>query len=391
MKYWRGYLTAAIFAAITWALQAFADSHRSLVDMIYPYVTRLIQTFLAGWCDSVAFCLWQVIAVLLLVILLASIVVMIVLRWNFFQWMGWVLAGACLLACLHTGIYGLNSYAGPLSDDIRLTETDYTVTELTEATNYFLEQANRLASQVRRDENGEPDYPSFEEMAQTAGEGFDYLTMEKSLSVFAGSLLPVKKLGWSEMYTSMGITGMTMPLTGEAAVNPNIPVVSIPFTMCHEMAHRMCIAYESDANLAAYLACIYNTDVHFQYSAYFMAFQYCYSALAGVGTSTADAAVQQIRDNINDLFRHDYNSYFAFFVAEQDKTATNVANKVNDAYIKGSGDERGVESYGDVCDLLVSWYIQEIYLPTHQEEIPQFDPFDKNQVDLSGLPNVGGR
>ena len=390
MKYWRGYLTAAIFAAITWALQLFADSHRSLIDMIYPYITRLIQTFLAGWCAGVDFCLWQVIAMLLAVLLLASIVVMIVLRWNFFQWMGWVLAGASLLVCLHTGVYGLNSYAGPLTDDIRLTETDYTVTELTDATNYYLEQANRLAAEVKRDANGDPVFPTFEEMAAAAGEGFDYLVMEKSLSVFAGSLLPVKKLGWSEMYTSMGITGMTMPLTGEAAVNPEIPVISIPFTMCHEMAHRMCIAYESDANLAAYLACIHNTDVHFQYSAYFMAFQYCYIALSNVGTSTANAAVAQIRNNISDLFRHDYNSYFETLAESQNEAASNLANTVNDAYIKGSGDDRGVESYGDVCDLLVSWYIQEIYLPAHKEEIPQFDPLDKDQVDLSGLPNIGG-
>ena len=192
------------------------------------------------------------------------------------------------------------------------------------------------------------------------------------------------------MYTSMGITGISMPLTGEAAVNPNIPVASIPFTMCHEMSHRMCIAYESDANLAAYLACINNSDIHFQYSGYFMAFQYCYNALCNVGTSTADNAAQQIRNNISDLFRHDYNSYIAFFAAEQDKTATNVANKVNDAYIKGSGDDRGITAYGEVCDLLVSWYIQEIYLPTHQEEVPQFNPLDKDQVDLSGLPNTGG-
>ena len=390
MKYWRGFLVAAIFAAITWALQLFADSHRALIDMIYPYITRLIQTFLSGWCAGVDFCLWQVIAMLLVVLLLASIVVMIVLRWNFFQWMGWVLASASLLVCLHTGIYGLNSYAGPLSDDIRLTETDYTVTELTEATRYYLEEANKLAAHIQRDEQGDPVYPDFDAMAAAAGDGFEALTMEKSLSVFAGSRVPVKKLGWADMYTSMGITGFTMPLTGEAAVNPNIPAISIPFTMCHEMAHRMCIAYESDANLAAYLACINNSDIHFRYSGYFMAFQYCYIALSNVGTSTANAAAQQIRNEIGDLFRHDYNSYITFFAREQDQAATNLANKVNDAYIKGSGDDRGVESYGDVCDLLVSWYIQEIYLPAHKEEIPQFDPLDKNQVDLSGLPNAGG-
>ena len=390
MKYWRGYLTAAVFAVVTLGLREFAKTHTELVDMVYPYISRLIQTFLAEWCSGAAFCLWQVLAVLLVVLLVASIVVMIVLRWNFFQWLGWVLASASLLIMLHTGIYGLNSFAGPLSEDIHLTETEYTVTELAEATKYFRDQANLLATQVRRDPSGDVAFPSFEEMAQQAGDGFQKLTMEKAFPVFAGSRIPVKKLGWADMYTSMGITGFTMPLTGEAAVNPNIPAVSIPFTMCHEMAHRMCIAYESDANLAAFLACQENSDVNFRYSANFMAFLYCYNALAGVGTSTANAALAEIRGGINDQLRNDWNDYVDFFAAEQKEGATNVANKVNDAYIKGSGDDRGTQSYGDVCDLLVSWHIQEVYLPAHKEEVPQFDPLDKNQVDISGMPGAGG-
>ena len=390
MKYWRGYITAAIFAVVTLGLREFAKTHQTLVDMVYPYISRLIQTFLAGWCAGVEFCLWQVIAVLLVVLLLASIVVMIVLRWNFFQWLGWVLASASLLIMLHTGIYGLNSFAGPLSEDIHLNETDYTVTELAEATKYYLDEANKLSTLVQRDADGNPVFPSFEAMAAAAGDGFKTLTMEESLSVFAGSLLPVKKLGWSEMYTSMGITGFTMPLTGEAAVNPDIPAVSIPFTMCHEMSHRMCIATESDANMAAYLACIYNDNTHFRYSGNFMAFLYCYNALAGVGTSTSNAALAEIRSGISDQLRKDWNDYVDFFAKEQDEAATNIANKVNDAYIKGSGDDRGTQSYGAVCDLLVSWHIQEIYLPAHQEEIPQFDPLDKNQVDISGLSGAGG-
>ena len=149
MKYWRGYLTAAVFAVVTLGLREFAKTHTELVDMVYPYISRLIQTFLAEWCSGAAFCLWQVLAVLLVVLLVASIVVMIVLRWNFFQWLGWVLASASLLIMLHTGIYGLNSFAGPLSEDIHLTETEYTVTELAEATKYFRDQANLLATQIR--------------------------------------------------------------------------------------------------------------------------------------------------------------------------------------------------------------------------------------------------
>ena len=384
MKYWRGYLTAGLLAAITWGLMEFAKAHTVLVDMIYPYFTRLIQNTLADWSSGVGFCMWQVLAVLLVVIVIASVVLMIVFKWNFIQWLGWVLAGGTLIFTLHTGMYGLNSHAGPLADDIRLTVSDhpYTTTELVEATIYFRDMANTLSTQVPRDSDGNPSYPSFQEMANIAGEGFQTLTYDYSYAVFAGSTAPVKELGWADMYTSMGITGMTMPLTGEAAVNPNIPVVSIPFTMCHEMAHRMCISYERDANLAAFLACRVHTDPIFQYSGYFMALRYCYNALVTVGSSAADNAAKQVYAGMTDQLKVDLANYRKFFNQHRDEGAANLANTVNDNYIKVSGDASGTGSYNEVCNLLVSWHIQEIYLPTHQEEVKQFDPLDKNQVDL---------
>ena len=379
---------AALFAALTWALMVFAKAHTALVDMVYPYVTRLIQTSLSGWSGGVNFCLWQLIAVVLGVIVLASIVLMIIFRWNFVQWLGWVLAGASLLFCLHTGFYGLNSYAGPLADDIRLKVTEYTVTELAEATAYFRDIANELATQVPRDEDGNPNYPTFREMAEQAGDGFDSLVYDRYMSVFAGSKDPVKELGWADMYTSMGISGVSMALTGEAAVNPQTPVVAIPFTMCHEMCHRMCIALERDANLGAFLSCDANSDPIFRYSGYFMAFRYCYNALVSVGTTTSTAAANEIYAGINSQMLQDLNDYRDFYNKNQSDKASNIANSVNDTYIKVSGDKSGTKSYGEVTDLLVSWYIQEIYLPAHKDEEVAFDPLDRNQVDLTDTPPV---
>ena len=122
MKYWRGYLVAAIVAAITWALSEFARSHTMLVDMIWPYVTRTYQSYMSAWSSGVAFCIWQVIFILLMVLVLGSIVLMIILKWNPIQWFGWVLAVASLLFFFHTGVYGLNANAGSIADDIHLTE-----------------------------------------------------------------------------------------------------------------------------------------------------------------------------------------------------------------------------------------------------------------------------
>ena len=381
MKYWRGYLTAAILGFFSWALIEFASTHSALIDTFYPYVTRMVQNFLVEWTSGVSYCLWQALAVLLALGILTSIVLMIVLRWNPIQVIGWYTAIASLLFFLHTGIYGLNGYASSLADDIRLNMTEYTLAELEQATVYYRDKANDLAKQVRRLPNGMPEFDDFQTLALQAEDGFDHLVYEDTYSVFAGSTLPVKELGWADMYTSMGITGFTFSLTGEAAVNPQIPVVSMPFTMCHEMAHRMSIATESDANMAAFLACQANSSLEYQYSAYFMAYRYCYNAIMKLGTSAAQEAAHRLRSGLSGEFSQDMVQYNNFFLEKQDDKATAVADTDNDTYIKANGDDRGVASYGEVCDLLVNWHIQTVVIPSQtQEDIIKFDPYDENWV-----------
>ena len=388
LKYLRGYLAAAIFGAITWILTRYGEQFSTLVDMIYPYVIRTLQTTLAQWSGQVDFCLWQLLAVVLGVIVLASIVLMILFKWNPISWFGWVLAAGCGIYMLHMLVFGLNYYAGSLSEDIRMESSAYTLGELTEATEYYRDKANELALQVSRDSAGNVSFAGFEDLAEKAGEGFRYLTYQRKYPVFAGSTLPVKKLGWADMYTSMGITGVTMGLTGEAAVNPQIPDVTLPFTMCHEMAHRMCIASERDANFAAFLAARFNQDISFQYSAYFMAYRYCYSALASVNSQSAAAAAARVQAGVSETLQRDLTAYNTFFQSRRSAAAAKVADTANDTYLKASGESAGVASYGQVCDLLVAWHIQEVVIPSLAVEQSRFDPYDESQVDLTGIVNA---
>lgn len=360
MKYWRGYLIAAILAAFTWALREFAKAHTALVDLIYPYVTRMAQNFLVDWNGTVDYCIWQVLLLVILALLIASVVLMIVLRWNVIQWFGWVCAVVAAVVFLNTGLYGLNEFSGPLSEDVRLQETDYTVTELEKAAVYYLEQANLLADQVKRDGNGDVAFADFDTLAVQAADGFETLVYEKSEPVFAGSLEPVKKLGWPEQFTSRGITGLTVGITGEAAVNPQTPAVLLPFAMCREMARRMCIVIERDSSFGAYLACMANEDLQFQYSGAMMGYRYCLEALKALDASAGSNHAAGIAQLENNNLDHDLEVCDAFYGKRVMKDA-------------------------QACDLLTSWHIQEVVLPSLIVEEEAFDPFDKTQVDLSGI------
>ena len=377
MKHFTGYLTALILGAITWALGQLAARYSALVDMIYPYVTRTIQDALAQWSGGVDFCLWQFFLLLIVLAVAAALVMVVAMRWRPIRLGGWVLAFFSLLLLLNTLLFGLNKHAGSITDDIRLDVYDYSVDELAAAAAYYRDEANALAVQVSRDGKGNVVYSDFETLAEQAGAGFNTLVKERSFSVLAGSSVPVKKLGWSGIYNAMGVTGTTVGLTGEAAVNPKIPVVSLPFVMCREMAHRRCILGAGDAEFAAFLAASANESLEFQYSAYYMAYRYCYQALLN---AKADAAAQEVAAGVCQELQHDMDAYERFFRKNMKEKVVHLSETASSTYQRVSGEAAEKNA---VCDLLVSWHYQEIILPTITEEDVTFDPKDETQVDLT--------
>lgn len=380
MKYLAGYLTALILGAITWALGQLAARYSALVDMIYPYVTRTVQDALAQWSSGVDFCLWQLFLMLIILGVAAALVMVITMHWKPIRLCGWVLAFFSFLMLMNTLLFGLNAHAGTIANDIRMDVYGYTVDELVDAAEYYRDQANALAVQMERDKDGDLVYSDFDTLASQAGNGFENLVQERSFSIFAGTTVPVKKLGWSGIYNAMGVTGMTVGLTGEAAVNAKIPAVSLPFTMCREMAHRMCILTQGGSEFAAFLAASANESLEFQYSAYYMAYRYCIDALNNADSKDARAAAKTVAESVCEELKHDLDAYERFFRKHLDEKATRLAQTANNTYLKVSGEAAEINS---VSDLLVSWHYQQIVLPTITEEEITFDPKDETQVDLT--------
>lgn len=363
MKYWRGYLVAAILAACTWGFREFAQTHTKLVDMIYPYVTRMVQTFMAGWSGGVEYCLWQAILLALVAVAVASIVLMIIFKWNPIQWFGWVLAVVSLVLVLHTGVFGMNEFAGPIAEDIRLSQVEYDDAGLEAAAIYYRDKANELSGQVS---GSAADLKTLNEQAVS---GFENLVYEHYFSVFAGSTLPVKELDMAEHFTARGEMGFTAAITGEAAVNPETPDFMKPFAVSREMCYRMCIASQRDKHFGAFLACQANENAAFQYAGYLMAYRYCLNALPQSIASTVNAQA-------NAKVREDVDTWDAF-VAPAEALAAEKAEK------EGVKDTVNAE----VAELLTRWHYQEVVIPSITEPEVQFDPMDETQVDLTGLPH----
>lgn len=371
MKYWRGYLVAAIFAACTWGLAEFAKAHWELVDMVYPYVTRLVQDYLVNWSAGTTFCLWQLLLIVGGVLVLASVVLMVIFKWNPIQWFGWVVAAVAIIGFVNTAVYGLNDYTGSIAQDIRLEVTDYSMEELEDAAEFYLGQANMLAEEVSRNGDGTLHYPEFQELAEMAAEGFHNQTYERFNPIFAGNTTPVKMLGWENLFSKRGITGLTVGLTGEAAVHPQTPAVVMPFVMCRQMAERMCITGDQDAAFAAYMACDASTHPEFRYAGYFMAYRYCYETLLSLDTASARAGAAELAKAENAKLKQDLETYNQSFAAQ------------GDAALLAQVQENEELEWNSIADMLVSWHIQEYVLPALEEEEVLFDPLDPSQIDLT--------
>ena len=383
MKYWRGYLVAAILAAITWGFREFAQTHSKLVDMIYPYVTRMIQNYMANWSMGADFCVWQAIILALAVAAVASIVLMIVFKWNPIQWFGWILAVLSVIVLLHTGIFGMNEFAGPMAEDIRLEETECTNAQLEDAAMFYRDKANELAEQVTRNADGSVKLPDLKTLNEQAISGFKNLVYENYYSVFAGSTVPVKELGMAEYFTSIGQMGHTAAITGEAAINPEAPSVMIPFAISREMCYRMSIASTRDKHFGAFLACQANDTVEFQYAGYVMAYRYC---LSGLPKETASRVDTQASAKL----RNDVDAWEVFIAPSLEPKAPNVLDKLESKLPEKfrTQEEDPILVEGEIVDLLIRWHHETVVLPSITEPEIVFDPYDETQIDMTGLPNV---
>ena len=347
MKNLRGIIVAAVFAALSLLLQTVARHFDVLLDMAYPFFSKTAVEFLGSTVGGSDVCLWQVILAVYLAAVVVTLGLMILFRWNVFRWLGWVLAPAAIVYFLFTALWGLNYYNRPINESMKLEVPDYTVADLQEAARFYGQRANRLSTQVSRDSSGNVELPTLAELNQAAEEGYNELVW--NYSIFAGSRGPVKALGWSSKFSAMGIDGVTVALTGEAAVNLEQYASRIPFNVCHEIAHLLAIAREDEANFAGFLACEASGDPLFQYSGYLEAFLYCANALYDTDRDAWEAVWQ----DMSQALLHDVEQLNQV-AAGREGPVQDSAQAVHNSYLQSNGQAEGIESYGQVTDLLVA-------------------------------------
>ncbi len=148
-------------------------------------------------------------------------------------------------------------------------------------------------------------------------------------------------------------TGVYSPFTIEANYNRDIPYYDIPFTICHELSHLKGYMQEEEANFIAVLSTIGSDDLYFNYSGYVSAWVYAGNALYNIDPDKFAELYQKINAyTLRDLrYNNEYWDQYESKIAETHE-------EINDAYLRSNGQTSGVQSYGHVTDLMLTYFTE---------------------------------
>lgn len=177
-----------------------------------------------------------------------------------------------------------------------------------------------------------------------------YRDVEHKFPFLRYRVLSMKPSLYGRIGNYVGFLGYYNPFSGEAQINVKGPAMVLPFVACHEMAHQLGYASESEANFVAFLVGAKAKDTLLQYATYLEMFMYAAGNLRLVDTAAANRLLQQVHPAVlNDIrtYRAFYRRHRIFLTAWVDR--------FYDWYLRAHRQTQGLGSYSDVIGWLVAY------------------------------------
>jgi hypothetical protein len=248
--------------------------------------------------------------------------------------------------------WGLNYYRLGIEHQLNINNQQVQTSELKELTTLLLQRVNQTKEICLQRQDTVMDR---QRMFRAAEQGYQQL--EPKFSFLKYRNLSVKPSLFGKLGNYVGFEGYYNPFTGEGQVNVQIPNFIQPFVTCHEMAHQLGYASESEANFVGFLAAAHSTDTLLQYSAYFDMFLYSVNNLRRTDSTAARQLVEQLHEGA----RRDLRTYRRF-LQEHRSYLSELTDSLYDYYLKQNRQQKGIESYHEVTGWLIAYH-QKYGLP----------------------------
>lgn len=328
---------------------------RPLMNAFAAYFTEPLKRTLGALCSLAPFSVAEVLVIAAVVIVVLYLIVFLVdlVRRKDRKRILYprILGLACAALTLYAGfclLWGVNYYIDGFQDKSGLRAQGVSVAQLTEVTERFASELNRLSGGVARDENGVFAVPRDEiyNAAPTI-----YRGVEEEYPFLAMTDHTPKRVMFSKLMSQTNFTGFFFPFTGEANLNDHSPACLLPATIAHEMAHQRSIASEQECNFLAVLVCDKSGNAAYEYSGALFGFIHLSNALYKADREAWSAIHATLNEEVQADLR-DNNAYWAQFESQ----TAEISQDVYDNFLKSYGEESGIQSYGEVVDLLIAYY-----------------------------------
>jgi hypothetical protein len=150
----------------------------------------------------------------------------------------------------------------------------------------------------------------------------------------------------------LGYLAFYQPVTGEAIIRGDLPILTLPFTTCHEIAHQLGYASEAEANFIAFVIGSESKDPLFRYSMLLQLFSYTQSEhlnlLAAKGNFIQwESVVKRNKSLLSPAVLQDRLKIKAFF-AQRSGLLIPASTTLYDQFLMWNKQSKGIESYNQV-------------------------------------------
>ena len=346
-------LTTLGFLAAWW----FGRHCRPAMNALADHVTYPLRAAVGKLCFAVEFSVMEVLVILLILWGAVYLVRAVTLtlrekgrrRSRVYRSILFVLCVSLTICDGFCLLWGVNYWTDSFQEKYGNYAQPVAPEDLLEVTVYAARNLLLAADGVERDENGVFAVPREEILAAAPGV---YDNLEAEMPFLAFEDTGVKPMMFSRLFSAMDFTGFYCPYTGEPNVNVDSPANLLPATAAHEMAHQRGIASEQECNFLAVLASTTSGHPAYRYSGWLKAYIHLGNALYGVSPELYWAIREQLPAEVEaDLA---YNT--AYWDQFRDTAVQKASTTAYDHMLKAYGDERGIQSYGTVVDMLVAYY-----------------------------------